>query len=96
MHCFQGKSRSASVVIGYLMQQQQMSYLDAVDFVKAKRSVVAPNIGFALQLKKFERALRAEIAATNAATAATVDAEETLSEKKPAAELKEPVEEQTK
>lgn len=58
VHCFQGKSRSSSVIIGYLMQTRGLTFEESLQFVKSKRPVVAPNIGFALQLRKFERKLK--------------------------------------
>lgn len=57
VHCFQGKSRSSSIVIGYLMKHKGMSFDESLEFVRAKRSVVAPNIGFALQLRNFQRSI---------------------------------------
>jgi protein-tyrosine phosphatase len=58
VHCFQGKSRSTSVIVGYLMQRRGLSMDDALALVKSKRPVAAPNIGFALQLRQFERQLQ--------------------------------------
>lgn len=57
IHCFQGKSRSASVVVGYLMFKKQLRLEESLALVKSKRPVVAPNLGFALQLRKYERQL---------------------------------------
>ncbi|CAH8653558.1 unnamed protein product [Heterobilharzia americana] len=47
-----GVSRSASVVIAYLMRQNYLSYEDAYAIVSRKRSVF-PNNGFINQLKLF-------------------------------------------
>lgn len=55
MHCAQGVSRSASILIGYLMAREQLSYEDALAQLQAVRPQVQPNAGFALQLQEFGR-----------------------------------------
>lgn len=55
VHCAAGMSRSASVVIAYVMQSQHMHYLEAFRLVKSARHIVCPNIGFRFQLEEFER-----------------------------------------
>ncbi len=55
VHCAMGISRSSSVVIGYLIKYQKMSFDEAYRFVKEKRSIVRPNDGFCHQLKKYEK-----------------------------------------
>jgi len=57
VHCFAGKSRSASFVIAYLMAFQNMKYMDAFRHVQTHRAVVEPNLGFELQLHAFETSL---------------------------------------
>lgn len=52
VHCNAGVSRSASVVIGYLIMDCGFSFDEAYDLVKMKRSCVRPNDGFLNQLKK--------------------------------------------
>jgi len=52
VHCNAGISRSASVVIGYLIHGG-MSFQDAFDLVKSKRSKIQPNPGFLKQLKNY-------------------------------------------
>lgn len=54
IHCFLGKSRSASVVIYYLMSRHNMSLDEAVTFVKKKRDI-NPNKRFIDILKKMKR-----------------------------------------
>ncbi|VEL15171.1 unnamed protein product [Protopolystoma xenopodis] len=49
-----GVSRSATIVIGYLMMKRSLSFKDAFEFVVSKRYCVNPNIGFVHQLKMFE------------------------------------------
>jgi endonuclease/exonuclease/phosphatase family metal-dependent hydrolase len=50
LHCWQGVSRSASCAIAYLMWAGGCPYLDAYDFVRARRPIVSPNAGFTCQL----------------------------------------------
>jgi predicted protein tyrosine phosphatase len=65
VHCRQGVSRSATIVLAYLMEfgiQDQngfshpMSYADAFDYVKERRPFISPNLGFVLALHEVERA----------------------------------------
>ncbi|CAD8121838.1 unnamed protein product [Paramecium sonneborni] len=58
VHCAAGVSRSAATVIAYLMRKQGMSFQEAFQFTRLKRSVVCPNFGFQRQLKQFERELQ--------------------------------------
>eukprot|EP01100_Stratorugosa_tubuloviscum_P015620 TRINITY_DN90_c0_g1_i4.p1 TRINITY_DN90_c0_g1~~TRINITY_DN90_c0_g1_i4.p1 ORF type:complete len:203 (-),score=106.96 TRINITY_DN90_c0_g1_i4:35-643(-) len=51
VHCNAGISRSASIVIAYLMKKENLTYEQALNQVKAVRSVVKPNINFEMQLK---------------------------------------------
>jgi len=51
VHCQRGVSRSATVVIGYLMKYHQMTRDQAYVWAKTRRSVVSPNIGFWDQLQ---------------------------------------------
>ena len=57
VYCTDGVSRSAAVVIAYLMYSKRKSYSDAYSFVKLKRSVAKPNFGFVKQLLTFEQSL---------------------------------------
>ena len=57
VHCMAGASRSATIVVAYLMWKEKMKYKDAMDLVKQKRFIVYPNLGFRDQLKKFEEEL---------------------------------------
>ena len=50
VHCFAGKSRSASIVIGYIMKKEKMTFQQALDFVLQKRSCIDPNLAFCAQL----------------------------------------------
>ena len=50
VHCHAGVSRSASIVIYYMMKTQRWSYIQAFQYVKSKRDIINPNQGFARQL----------------------------------------------
>ncbi len=41
-----GISRSATVVIAYLMAKKGMKFKEALEFVQSKREIVEPNGGF--------------------------------------------------
>jgi protein-tyrosine phosphatase len=45
LHCHQGVSRSASVVIDYVASAKQVSADSAMDLVRCSRSIVRPNAG---------------------------------------------------
>jgi hypothetical protein len=57
IHCAMGISRSASIVIGYIMKKNNMSFNDAYKFVKDRRPQVDPNFGFCCQLVQYEKTL---------------------------------------
>jgi len=46
VHCMAGMSRSATIVIAYLMMKRSMRLLDAVIHVKKIRPTIYPNQGF--------------------------------------------------
>ena len=52
-----GASRSATIVIAYLMQIKRWKFNEALAFAKKKRPIVFPNDGFKEQLKMFEKLL---------------------------------------
>ncbi|KAG9349471.1 hypothetical protein JZ751_027916 [Albula glossodonta] len=53
IHCNAGVSRSASVVIGYLMSRDRLSFVEAFASVKRARPAICPNPGFLEQLKNY-------------------------------------------
>ncbi|XP_038209396.1 dual specificity protein phosphatase MPK-4-like [Zerene cesonia] len=53
VHCYFGVSRSAAVVIAYIMEKYGLCYEEAFVLVKSKRRFIGPNIGFVAQLKLF-------------------------------------------
>lgn len=58
VHCVMGVSRSASVIIAYLMKYNKMDYDSAFKHVKLLRSCVNPNSGFVEQLKIYGENLK--------------------------------------
>ncbi|ETW76247.1 hypothetical protein HETIRDRAFT_412343 [Heterobasidion irregulare TC 32-1] len=58
VHCHQGVSRSASVVIAYLIRKRGMSYQAAAAFVRQRRACIKPNPGFVRCLEEWERQWR--------------------------------------
>jgi len=57
VHCAAGVSRSATIVISYIMKKKRMPYEEAYHFVKEKRLIISPNEGFIRQLKIYEEML---------------------------------------
>lgn len=57
VHCTQGVSRSASVLIAYLMKSQNIPYCRAYEITAIARPQICPNYGFEKQLKIFEKSL---------------------------------------
>ncbi|XP_063235066.1 dual specificity protein phosphatase MPK-4, partial [Bacillus rossius redtenbacheri] len=53
VHCYFGVSRSATIVIAYVMKKYQLSFADAFERVKAQRQYVGPNPGFQSQLRLY-------------------------------------------
>ena len=58
IHCFAGISRSASVLIAYLMKMERMDLNSAFRVVKERRWKVNPNHGFLGQLEQYEKEVR--------------------------------------
>ncbi|XP_044730446.1 dual specificity protein phosphatase MPK-4-like isoform X2 [Chrysoperla carnea] len=55
VHCYYGMSRSATIVIAYVMKKNNMPFDEAFELVKSKRKFVHPNHGFQHQLKLYEK-----------------------------------------
>ncbi|KAJ7173731.1 protein-tyrosine phosphatase-like protein [Mycena filopes] len=51
VHCFQGVSRSATVVCAYIVATTTMTASESIAYTQAKRSIVCPNLGFRNQLQ---------------------------------------------
>lgn len=58
MALLQGVSRSAAVVIAYLIYTHNMTYDSAFDLVKRKRACIKPNSGFVRCLQDWEKQWR--------------------------------------
>jgi len=57
LHCTLGMSRSASILISYLMKINNSNYKSTFDFVKSKRRCICPNQNFEKQLIEYEKLL---------------------------------------
>lgn len=57
VHCHAGISRSATVCIAYIMWYKNWTMEKAYDYLKSKRSLIAPNLNFMRQLIEFENQL---------------------------------------
>ena len=64
VHCIGGISRSASLVLAYLVRIERMTLYDAHALVKSKRSFIRPNAGFWEQLVQYEK----EVLGSNSVT----------------------------
>uniref|UniRef100_A0A8D0GYK0 Dual specificity protein phosphatase n=1 Tax=Sphenodon punctatus TaxID=8508 RepID=A0A8D0GYK0_SPHPU len=59
VHCAMGRSRSASLVLAYLMIYKNMTVVDAIEQVAKHRSIL-PNRGFLKQLRELDIQLAVE------------------------------------
>ncbi|XP_048339080.1 dual specificity protein phosphatase 22, partial [Sphaerodactylus townsendi] len=55
VHCLAGVSRSATLVVAYIMTITDFGWEDALSVVRASRSCANPNSGFQRQLEEFEK-----------------------------------------
>lgn len=53
VHCYFGVSRSAALVLAYIMKKYKLHYAEAFERVKKKRKYICPNAGFISQLKLY-------------------------------------------
>ena len=58
VHCYAGISRSATIMISYLMAQYDMTLPTATQVIKNKRWFINPNTGFIKQLQLYQKELR--------------------------------------
>jgi len=65
VHCKMGVSRSATVVLAYLMKEFNWTYEQTFQFTKQKRNCINPNDGFKQQLATYESILNAHRAKYN-------------------------------
>jgi len=57
VHCASGVSRSATIVIAYLMKKNKWKYQEALEYVRKRRNIIEPNEGFVKQLKSWEKTI---------------------------------------
>lgn len=58
VHCAKGRSRSSSVVAGFLIASRGYSVGQAIEFIQSRRRIALPNFGFVLQLEEYATKLR--------------------------------------
>ncbi|MCQ2817425.1 MAG: dual specificity protein phosphatase family protein [archaeon] len=57
VHCQLGKSRSAAIVMAYLMKENNLTTNEAYTLLKKKRRNILPNLGFMNKLRELEKEL---------------------------------------
>lgn len=57
VHCQYGMSRSASIVLAYIMKSQNYTLCQSIELVKEQRPQVSPNPNFMAQLTAYEKSL---------------------------------------
>ncbi|OMJ91215.1 hypothetical protein SteCoe_6284 [Stentor coeruleus] len=55
VHCAKGVSRSATIVIMYMMRAVGFSLNEAFAFIQKQREIIGPNAGFIKELEEFEK-----------------------------------------
>ena len=58
VHCFAGSSRSATIIIAYLMWKNQLDFIESSNILQKIRPIIYPNYGFVRQLKMFDKLLK--------------------------------------
>lgn len=56
MHCARGISRSATLVLAYLMLREGLTLVEALEAVRRHRNIL-PNAGFLNQLRQLDASL---------------------------------------
>jgi len=56
-HCIEGISRAPAMVAGYLMWKNKYKFPEVIDLIKTRRNCVDINLGFNIQLHKWEKHL---------------------------------------
>jgi protein-tyrosine phosphatase len=54
VHCSAGISRSVSIVVAYLMKEKNVSYDNAIDYIRKRLPIANPNYSFVKQLKTLQ------------------------------------------
>jgi protein-tyrosine phosphatase len=55
VHCVMGRSRSASMVIAYLVAHENMTLMEAFEHTRKMRPIIRPNSGFMAELVAWEK-----------------------------------------
>ena len=58
IHCYMGSSRSATIVILYLMTKHNMTLEKAIHFIKQKRDIININTTFLTDLRNYQKQLK--------------------------------------
>lgn len=58
VHCAMGVSRSATLVIAFIMFHMQLSFTRADRIIRKKHKEARPNFGFVTQLQAYDKLLR--------------------------------------
>lgn len=61
VHCSQGISRSSIQIMYYLMTRKKMTFKEAFDFIRSKRNVACPTLGFMKGLSELDKKLYGKI-----------------------------------
>ena len=57
IHCMEGKSRSTTLLMAYLIKCQNENTNSAYKILKSKRQLTMPNLGFMYKLREYEKTL---------------------------------------
>ena len=57
-HCIEGVSRGPALAAGYLMWKKNISKNEAINIISSKRKCIDINLGFSIQLNKWEKYLQ--------------------------------------
>ena len=57
IHCMEGKSRSTTLLMAYLIKIKKENTNSAYKIVKKKRQLAMPNLGFMSKLREFEASI---------------------------------------
>ena len=57
IHCIEGISRAPALIAGYLMWKNNLRTENAIELIKSKRNCIDINLGFIIQLHKWENYL---------------------------------------
>ena len=55
VNCFKGYSRSASIIIAFLMKKKCYNFCQALQLIQSKIPQINPNYGFIKQLIEYEK-----------------------------------------